>query len=62
MIYTNNQEVKAMNNMGVMCNVCECCHNVDDCKCNLATIQVTNEYAGPNAVSTPHFCKDFEER
>ncbi len=51
-----------MNNTGVTCDVCECCHNIDHCKCNLSTIQVTNQYTGVDMVETPHFCKNFEKR
>ncbi len=51
-----------MNNVGVTCDVCECCHNVDSCKCDLATIQVTHQYAGANAIDVPHFCKNYEAK
>ncbi len=51
-----------MNNTGVICDVCECCHNVDNCKCNLSSIKVTHQYAGADMVETPHFCKNFEAK
>ena len=30
-----------MENIGVTCDVCACCHNVDGCKCDLPQIKVT---------------------
>lgn len=49
-----------MENSGVKCNVCECVHNTECNKCNLPTIEVTNEKTGANAVAVPHFCKSYE--
>ena len=30
-----DKEVINMENIGVTCDVCACCHNVDGCKCDL---------------------------
>ena len=49
-------------NNGVTCNVAECSHNVDCCKCDVAKIEVTHECVGTNAVETPHFCKSYQKR
>lgn len=51
-----------MNNQGVMCDVCECCHNVEGEKCDLQKIEVTHETSAANAVASPHFCKSFEQK
>ncbi len=51
-----------MNNAGVVCTVCECVHNASCNKCNLQTIEVTNEKTTANAVAIPHFCKNFQQR
>ena len=32
-----------MENTGVICDVCECRHNVESCKCSLPQIKVTEE-------------------
>ncbi len=50
-----------MENKGVCCDVCECVHNCCSNKCNLETIQVTKQSAD-KAMSTPHFCKSFEQK
>ena len=36
-----DKEVISMENIGVTCDVCACCHNVDGCKCDLPQIKVT---------------------
>ena len=36
-----DREVINMENIGVTCDVCECCHNVSGCKCDLPQIKVT---------------------
>lgn len=51
-----------MDNSGVACNVCECKHNEESCKCNLSKIQITHEKTGADAIATPHFCKSFEKK
>ncbi len=52
-----------MANQGVNCNVSECAHYVTGSKCQLSTIEVTNEQTGAaNALSTPHFCKSFTRK
>lgn len=51
-----------MNNAGVKCDVNECVHNVESCKCNLPTIEVTHMKTGANAIDTPHFCKSYSKK
>lgn len=51
-----------MNNTGVNCNVCECKHNTECCKCSLPVIEVTHNAAQMQAVETPHFCKSYEKK
>ncbi len=51
-----------MSNTGVTCNVCECAHNQAGDKCSLASINVTHEKTGADAVATPHFCKSYCEK
>ena len=44
----------------IKCNVCECSNNdaaADVCK--LATIEVTHDKTGADAVATPHYYKNF---
>ncbi|MFI3206227.1 MAG: DUF1540 domain-containing protein [Clostridia bacterium] len=48
-----------MENTGVVCNVCECMHNVECNKCNLPQIQITCEQTGATSMSNPHFCKNY---
>ena len=38
-----DKEVINMENIGVTCDVCACCHNVDGCKCDLPQIKVTEQ-------------------
>ena len=38
-----DREVINMENIGVTCDVCECCHNVSGCKCDLPQIKVTEQ-------------------
>ncbi|MBQ5754787.1 MAG: DUF1540 domain-containing protein [Oscillospiraceae bacterium] len=49
-----------MENVGVKCDVQECVHNIACRKCDLSTIEVTNQKTGANAVSVPHFCKSYQ--
>lgn len=51
-----------MDNEGVKCNVCECAHNLEHEKCDLAKIEVTHEKTAADAVNTPHFCKSYEKK
>ena len=51
-----------MENVGVKCDVCECVHNMASCKCNLRTIEVTNQKTGANSVDVPHFCKSYQSK
>ena len=41
-----DKEVINMENIGVTCDVCACCHNVDGCKCDLPQIKVTEHIRG----------------
>ena len=41
-----------MENTGVTCDVCECRHNVQNCKCDLPQIKV----------ETPHYCQNYEKK
>lgn len=52
-----------MENVGVICDVCACRHNVAGCKCNLSEIKVTEKTSTPtNGVEVPHYCKSYEAR
>ena len=51
-----DKEVINMENIGVTCDVCACCHNVDGCKCDLPQIKVTEQW------ETPHYCQSYEEK
>lgn len=51
-----------MDNTGVSCNVCECVHNVEANKCDLAKIEVTHEKTTAEAVAVPHFCKSYQKK
>ncbi len=52
-----------MENEGVVCDVCDCAHNVACNKCNLPEIRITEQCAGcGQTVETPHFCKDYQEK
>lgn len=53
-----------MENTGVTCDVCECLHNVDSCKCNLAQIKVTEQCTcgAQQQVETPHYCQNYEKK
>ena len=51
-----------MENIGVTCDVCACCHNVDGCKCDLPQIKVTEQCScTTQQVETPHYCQSYEE-
>ena len=50
-----------MENIGVNCDVCECVHNCSTNKCNLAKIEVTKQ-STEKAMTTPHFCKSFQQK
>ena len=51
-----------MENTGVICDVCECRHNVESCKCSLP-IKVTEHCScTTQQVETPHFCQSYEEK
>ena len=52
-----------MENIGVTCDVCACCHNVDGCKCDLPQIKVTEQCScTTQQVETPHYCQSYEEK
>ncbi len=51
-----------MENSGVCCNVSQCCHYKQDDKCQLAKIHITNEKTSADAIATPHFCKNYEQK
>lgn len=52
-----------MENSGVICDVCECVHNIGCNKCNLAQIKVTEQCAPGTcqSVETPHFCQNYQK-
>lgn len=50
-----------MENKGVKCDVCDCVHNMCNCGCDKAVIEVTGETSATNSVCDPHFCKSFEK-
>lgn len=57
------KEVMKMENMGVICDVCECRHNVGSCKCDLPQIKVTEcTTCSSQQVETPHYCQSFEKK
>ena len=52
-----------MENIGVTCDVCACCHNVAGCKCDLPQIKVTEQCTcDTQQVETPHYCQSYEEK
>ena len=52
-----------MENIGVTCDVCECCHNVGGCKCDLPQIKVTEQCTCTTPqVETPHYCQNYEKK
>lgn len=53
-----------MENQGVICDVCECRHNVASCKCDLSQIKVTEHCncTADQKMETPHFCQSFEQK
>lgn len=53
---------ETMENAGVKCDVCECVHYCDCCRCGLSSIEVTHQKTSTDAVATPHFCKSFEKK
>ena len=58
-----DKEVINMENIGVTCDVCACCHNVDGCKCDLPQIKVTEQCTSTTQqVETPHYCQSYEEK
>ena len=58
-----DKEVINMENIGVTCDVCACCHNVDGCKCDLPQIEVTAQCGcTTQKVVTPHYCQSYEEK
>ena len=58
-----DKEVINMENIGVTCDVCACCHNVDGCKCDLPQIKVTEQCScTTQQVETPHYCQSYEEK
>ena len=45
------------------CDVCECCHNVSGCKCDLPQIKVTEQCTcDTQQVETPHYCQSYEKK
>lgn len=51
-----------MENTGVTCDVCECRHNVQNCKCDLPQIKVTEHCScTTQQVETPHFCQNYRK-
>lgn len=51
-----------MENSGVKCDVFECAHNKQACKCDLATIEITHQKNGSAPVDVPHFCKSYMKK
>lgn len=52
-----------MENIGVTCDVCACCHNVAGCKCYLPQIKVTEQCTcNTQQEGTPHYCQNYEEK
>lgn len=52
-----------MENTGVTCDVCECRHNVQNCKCDLPQIKVTEHcFCTTQQVETPHYCQNYEKK
>ena len=52
-----------MENIGVTCDVCACCHNVDGCNCDLPQIKVTEQCTcNTQQVETTHYCQNYEEK
>ena len=50
-------------NTGVTCDVCECRHNVEACKCDLPQIKVTEHCTcSSQQVDTPHYCQNYEKK
>lgn len=50
-----------MENVGVICDVCACRHNVAGRKCDLSEIKVTEKTTTPtNGVEVPHYCQSYE--
>ena len=61
--HTVDREVINMENIGVTCDVCECCHNVSGCKCDLPQIKVTEQCTcDTQQVETPHYCQSYEKK
>ena len=57
------REVINMENIGVTCDVCACCHNVAGCKCDLPQIKVTEQCTcNTQQEGTPHYCQNYEEK
>ena len=51
-----------MENTGVRCDVCECCHNVGSCKCDLPEITVTERCTcSSQQVDILHYCQSYEK-
>ena len=46
-----------MENTGVTCDVCECRHNVQSCKCDLPQIKVTEHSVSYTHLTLPTSCK-----
>ena len=51
-----------MENVGVICDVRACAHNMAGCKCNLSEIKVTEKCGCQSGVDIPHFCESYEKR
>ncbi len=52
-----------MENTGVRCDVCECRHNVESCKCDLPQITVTEHCTcSSQQVDIPHYCQSYEKK
>jgi hypothetical protein len=57
------KEAIEMENTGVTCDVCECRHNVQSCKCDLPQIKVTEHCScTTQQVETPHYCQNYEKK
>ena len=57
------KEAIEMESTGVTCDVCECRHNVQNCKCDLPQIEVTEHCScTTQQVETPHFCQNYEKK
>ena len=58
-----DKEVISMENIGVTCDVCACCHNVDGGNGDRPQIKVPEQCSGTTQqVENPHYCQSYEEK